>query len=334
MIDAAESLAPVVGVSAACRVLHVPRSSFYRARRPVSPPAPRLKPKRALSDSERETVRDELNSERFQDASPYQMFATLLDEGVYLCSVRTMYRILEVHDEVRERRNQLQHPTYTKPELLANAPNQVWSWDITKLKGPVTWSYFYLYVILDIFSRYVVGWMLAERETAQLAHRLIDQTCLRQGIARDTLTLHSDRGSPMRSQTVAHLLSDLGVTKSHARPYTPNDNPFSEAQFKTFKYRPAFPERFASPDEARRFCRTLFHWYNHEHYHSGIGFLTPASIHYGQAPAILEQRNRVLQATYEAHPERFVNGPPTAPVLPPAVWINPPKEVPIDTNAQ
>lgn len=334
MIDAAESLVPFVGVSAACRALHVPRSSFYRARRPASSPAPRLTPERALSDSERETVRDKLNSERFQDASPYQMFATLLDEGVYLCSVRTMYRILEAHDEVRERRNQLQHPAYTKPELLANAPNQVWSWDITKLKGPVTWSYFYLYVILDIFSRYVVGWMLAERETAQLAHRLIDQTCRRQGIARDTLTLHSDRGSPMRSQSVAHLLSDLGVTKSHARPYTPNDNPFSEAQFKTFKYRPAFPERFASQDGAWRFCQTFFHWYNHEHYHSGIGFLTPASVHYGQAPAILEQRNRVLQTAYEAHPERFVKGPPTAPELPPAVWINPPKEVPIDTNAQ
>jgi putative transposase len=333
MIAAAESLAPVIGVREACRVLNVPRSSFYRTRQPAAPPPVRPTPERALSKAERASVRDELNSERFQDSSPYQVFATLLDEGRYLCSVRSMYRILEAHDEVRERRNQLQHPTYSKPELLASAPNQVWSWDITKLKGPLTWSYFYLYVILDIFSRCVVGWLIAERETAQLAYRLIDQTCTRQGIARDTLTLHADRGAPMRSQTVAHLLADLGVTKSHARPYTPDDNPFSESQFKTLKYRPDFPQRFGSLDEARRFCQSFFHWYNVEHYHSGIGFLTPASVHYGQASATLDQRNRVLQAAYLAHPERFVNGPPTAPEPPPVVWINPPKELPIALNA-
>lgn len=334
MIEAAESLAPTVGVSAACRALNVPRSSLYRARQPASPPAPHPTPERALTAAERETVRDELNSERFQDSSPRQVFAALLDEGIYLCSVSTMYRVLDAHGEVRERRNQLQHPVYSKPELVATAPNQVWSWDITKLKGPVTWSFFYLYVILDIFSRFVVGWLIAERETAQLAHQLIDQTCARQGIARDELTLHADRGGPMRSQTVAHLLSDLGVTQSHARPYTPDDNPFSEAQFKTLKYRPEFPERFGSQPEARRFCRPFFHWYNYEHYHSGIGFLTPASLHYGQAAALLDQRNIVLQAAYEAHPERFVNGPPTAPEPPSAVWINPPKEASIDTNPQ
>jgi putative transposase len=334
MMAAAESLAPVVGVSAACRALNVPRSRLYRARQPVSPPAPRPTPERGLSETERMAVRDELNSERFQDSSPYQVFAALLDENIYLCSVRTMYRILAAHGEVRERRNQLQHPTYSKPELLATAPNQVWSWDITKLKGPVPWSYFYLYAILDIFSRYVVGWLIAERETAQLASELIDQTCTRQGISRDHLSLHADRGSPMRSQAVAHLLSELGVTKSHARPYTPDDNPFSESQFKTLKYRPAFPERFGSLAEARRFCQSFFHWYNHEHYHSGIGLLTPASVHYGQAETVIGQRNRVLQAAYQVHPERFVNGPPTAPELPPAVWINLPKEVPISLIAQ
>jgi len=334
MMEAVESLAPVVGVCEACRVLNVPRSSFYRARQPVGPPAVRPTPERALSETERETVHDELNSERFQDASPYQVYATLLDEGIYLCSVRSMYRILEAHDEVRERRNQLQHSAYSKPELLASAPNQVWSWDITKLKGPLTWSFFYLYVILDIFSRCVVGWLIAERETAQLAHRLIDQTCLRQGIARDTLTLHADRGAPMRSQTVAHLLADLGVTKSHARPYTPDDNPFSESQFKTLKYRPDFPQRFASLSEARSFCQSFFHWYNVEHYHSGIGFLTPVTVHYGQASATLDQRNRVLHAAYLAHPERFVNGLPAALEPPPAVWINPPKELPMALNAQ
>lgn len=334
MIEAAESLAPTIGVSAACRALNVPRSSLYRARQPVSPPALRPTPDRALTEAERKTVHDELNSERFQDSSPRQVFATLLDEGVYLCSVRTMYRVLDAYGEVRERRNQLQHPTYSKPELVATDPNQVWSWDITKLKGPVTWSFFYLYVILDIFSRFVVGWLIAERETAQLAHQLIDQTCTRQDITRDILTLHADRGGPMRSQTVAHLLSDLGVTKSHSRPYTPDDNPFSEAQFKTLKYRPAFPERFSSLPEARRFCQSFFHWYNHEHYHSGIGLLTPASVHYGQAATVVDQRNQVLQAAYQAHPERFVNGSPVASEPFPAVWINPPKEVPITPNAQ
>lgn len=334
MIEAAESLAPTVGVSAACRALNVPRSSLYRTRQPAVPPAPRPTPDRALTEAERKTVRDELNSERFRDSSPRQVFATLLDEGTYLCSVSTMYRVLGAYDEVRERRDQLQHPSYSKPELVATAPNQVWSWDITKLKGPATWSFFYLYVILDIFSRYVVGWLIAERETALLAHQLIDQTCTRQGIVRDELTLHSDRGGPMRSQTVAHLLSDLGVTKSHSRPYTPDDNPFSEAQFKTLKYRPEFPERFDSQPDARRFCQSFFHWYNEEHYHSGIGLLPPASVHYGQAVSVVNQRNQVLQAAYQAHPERFVNGPPVAPEPPPAVWINPPEEVSIVTNTQ
>ena len=326
-MQAAEQLAPVVGVSAACRDLNVPRSSLYRARKPPAPPAPRPKPARALSAAERKAVRDTLNSERFQDATPRQVYATLLDEGSYLCSVRTMYRILDEHAEVRERRNQLQHPTYAKPELLATASNQVWSWDITKLKGPVKWTYYYLYVILDIFSRYVVGWLIAEREAASLARELIELSCTKQGIDKGQLTLHADRGSSMRSKPVALLLSDLGVTKTHSRPYTSNDNPYSEAQFKTLKYRPEFPARFGSLPDVRAFCRFFFHWYNHQHYHTGIGLMTPASVHYGLADALLSQRNQVLLAAFSAHPERFVNGPPVAPALPSAVWINKPQEV-------
>jgi putative transposase len=327
MIQTAEYLAPVVGVSAACRNLNVPRSSLYRARHPAQPPRPRPKPKRALSVVEREAVRATLNSPRFQDATPRAVYATLLDEGLYLCSWRSMYRILEAHHEVRERRDQLRHPEYSKPELLATAPNQVWSWDITKLKGPAKWSYYYLYVILDIFSRYVVGWLIAEREASTLAEELIGQTCLKQRIRPEQLTLHADRGSSMRSKPVALLLADLGVTKTHSRPYTSNDNPYSEAHFKTLKYRPEFPDRFGSLPDARAFCQPFFHWYNHQHYHSGIGLMTPASVHYGVADAVRQQRNQVLQTAYLAHPERFVNGPPVAPALPDAVWINQPQEV-------
>ncbi len=327
MIEAAEELAPVVGVTTACASLDVPRSSLYRARQATQPVKARPKPWRALSDVERETVRDTLNSERFQDAPPRQVYATLLDEGTYLCSWPTMYRILRAYEEVNERRNQLQHPVYTKPELLASAPNQVWSWDITKLKGPVTWTYYYLYVILDIFSRYVVGWLVAEREAAYLAKELIDQTCTKQGIDRGQLTLHADRGSSMRSKPVAQLLADLGVTKTHSRPYTADDNPYSEAHFKTLKYRPDFPDRFGSPQDARAWARPFFHWYNHQHYHTGLGLMTPAMVHYGQAEAVRDQRNQVLLAAYAAHPERFVKGPPLAPTLPTEVWINKPQEV-------
>jgi putative transposase len=333
MIEAAEELAPQVGVTTACACLEVPRSSLYRARQPDLPPEPRPRPARALSDGERQAVRETLNSQRFQDAPPRQVYASLLDQDTYLCSWRTMYRILETCGEVRERRNQLQHPPYAKPELLATAPNQVWSWDITKLKGPVTWTYYYLYVILDIFSRYVVGWLIAEREAACLARELIDQTCAKQAIDRQQLTLHADHGSPMRSKTVAQLLADLGVTKSHSRPYTADDNPYSEAHFKTLKYRPDFPDRFGSLQDARAWTRPFFHWYNHEHYHTGLGLMTPTVVHYGQAEAVRDRRNQVLRAAYAAHPERFVKGPPSAPALPAEVWINKPQEVSAATNA-
>jgi len=333
MRQAVEELVGAVSVTAACAALDVARSSLYRARQGARPGRPRPRPARALSDAEREKVRDTLNSQRFQEAAPRQVYASLLDQGSYLCSWRTMYRILDEYDEVRERRNQLQHPPYAKPELLASAPNQVWSWDITKLKGPVKWRYYYLYVILDIFSRYAVGWMIAKREAASLAQDLIGQTCAKQGIEQGQLTLHADRGPSMRSKPVAQLLADLGVTKTHSRPYTANDNPYSEAHFKTLKYRPDFPDRFGCVQDARAWARPFFHWYNHQHYHTGLGLMTPASVHYGLARTIRQQRNHVLLAAYAARPERFVNGPPTAPALPAEVWINKPQEVSTTANA-
>jgi putative transposase len=269
-------------------------------------------------------VRELLNSERFVDWSVREVYATLLDEGVYYGSWRMMYRILQAHEEVRERRDQARHPAYTKPELLATAPNQLWSWDITKLKGPTAWTYFYLYVILDVYSRYVVGWLIAERESAELAEEFIAATCEKEGIGPDQLTLHADRGSSMTSKTVAQLLADLGVTKTHSRPHVSNDNPYSEAQFKTLKYRPDFPSQFGSVEDARGWARQFFAWYNNAHHHSGLGLLTPATVHHAQAAETLAARQVVLQAAYAAHPERFVRGIPTPPELPTAVWINRP----------
>jgi len=281
-------------------------------------------PPRALGPAERQTVLAQLNSERFVDQAPAQVYATLLDEGHYLCSVRTMYRILDQHEQVRERRNQLSHPAYQKPELLATGPNQVWSWDITKLLGPAKWTYFYLYVILDIFSRYAVGWMVASRESATLAQKLIRETCQKQSIAAGQLTVHADRGSSMTSGPVALLLADLGVTKTHSRPYNSNDNPFSESHFKTFKYRPEFPDRFSCIQDARSFCQRFFSWYNTEHHHSGLGWLTPEVVHGGQSAAVLAARQKVLNQAFRTTPERFVRKPPQSPKLLDKVWINPP----------
>lgn len=267
-----------------------------------------------------------MNEDRFADKSPSVVHASLLDEGMYLCSVRTMYRILKERDEVRERRNQLRHPKYKKPELLATKPNQVWSWDITKLKGPEKYNHFYLYVILDIFSRYAVGWMIAKRETAELAKELIAETCNRQKVQENELIIHSDRGPSMTSKTVALLLSDLGVTKSLNRPYVSNDNPYSESQFKTMKYQPYFPERFGSIEDARVFCRDFFDWYNNAHYHSGIAMMTPADVHYGTAEERNQSRQIVLNQAYRLHPERFVRGTPKTLELPKEAWINKPKK--------
>ena len=320
------TLAQTVGVMRACALLTVPRSRVYRAHLPSGTALLRPSPAQALSEDERTQVRAVLNSARFQDKAPRQVYAALLDEGQYLCHWRTMYRVLAAHDEVRERRDQLRHPSYHKPELLATAPNQVWSWDITKLRGPLNWSYFYLYVLLDIYSRYVVGWMIAERESAQLAQELVEASCVRQGIVPEQLTLHADNGGPMPAQSLALLLADLGVTPSYSRPHTSDDNPFSEAQFKTLKYRPGYPDRFGSLQVARTWARPFFHWYNEEHYHTGLNLLTPASVHSGQAALLRQQRQTVLQAAYGVHPERFSQGAPIVAAPPSAVWINPPSD--------
>jgi putative transposase len=327
MMDAVHRLAPTVGIESACEVLGVARASFYRQLvfGPALPVFSRPTPARALSQAERETVRDVLNSTRFQDCAPAAIQATLLDEGQYLCSTRTMYRVLNEDGASRERRDQLTHPAYQKPELLATAPNQLWSWDITKLRGPAKWTYYYLYVILDVFSRYVVGWMIAPREAAALATKLIEETCDKHLIQPDQLTIHADRGSSMRSKPVAFLLADLSITKTHSRPYTSNDNPYSESQFRTMKYRPEFPDRFGCLQDSHAFCQRFFPWYNDDHRHSGIGMLTPATVHFGEAPAIWEKRQTVLDAAYLAHPDRFVRRPPIPLPLPKEVWINKPQ---------
>ena len=330
-MNAVEHLASHVGTKPACVALTVSRATYYRvtrrSRSSHGEPRRRQAPPRSLGMRERHGVLELLRADRFVDKAPAQIYATLLDEGVYHCSIRTMYRILHEHREVKERRNQLSHPAYRKPELLATSPNQVWSWDITKLLGPVKWSYFHLYVIMDIFSRYVVGWMLAHRETGGLAEKLIRETYARQNIGEGQLTLHADRGTSMKSKPVALLLSDLGVTKTHSRPHTSDDNPYSEAQFKTLKYRPDFPERFGSIEDARSFCQNFFAWYNKEHRHSGIGLFTPECVHYGRANEIYKSRKETLRIAYDAHPERFVKKIPVPPPLPEAAWINNPKPV-------
>jgi len=325
-------LAPILGKRAACVALGRSRASYYRRHR-TSPPRPRrvrdrTPQPRALSADERTEILSVLHQERFVDQAPASIYANLLDEGRYLCSVPTMYRLLHAEGEVRERRRQATHPARVKPELVAYGPNQTWSWDITKLLGPAKWTYYHLYVVIDIFSRYVPGWLLATRERSELAEDLLSQSIRKQHISADQLTIHSDRGPSMASKTVALLLADLGVTKSHSRPHCSNDNPYSEAQFKTLKYRPAFPDRFGSIEDARAFCQRFFRWYNDEHRHSGLGFHTPASVHFGQAAQIQLQRERVLQVAYAAHPERFVRQLPLPPLLPGPAWINKPEEVP------
>ncbi len=329
-MSAVEEVVPGVGAASACRALGLPRASLYRMRRTSTPDLdasrlPRPAPPRALAPAEREAILGTLHCERFIDHAPAQVHATLLDEGTYLCSPRTMYRILDSAQEVKERRDQVRRPHYAKPELLATRPNEVWSWDITKLMGPAKWTYFYLYVILDIFSRYVVGWMVAPHESAALAEGLISETYDKQRIVKGQLTLHADRGASMKSKPVALLLADLGVVKTHSRPQVSNDNPFSESQFKTMKYRPGFPDRFGSVEHTRAFGHVFFPWYNEDHHHSALGFLTPTVVHYGLADGVREKRRQILAAAYVAHPERFVKGTPQLADLPQAVWINPPE---------
>jgi putative transposase len=332
--DAAITLmAPRIGTRAACAAAGVPQASWYRRHR-ISPPAPKPAPvphtervqPRALAPAERTAILDALHSERFADLAPDEIWATLLDEGTYLGSVSTFYRLLREAGESRERRAQATHPAAVKPELAADGPNQVYSWDITKLHGPAKWTYYHLYVILDIYSRYVVGWMVATRESAALAERLISGTCAKQGITRGQLSIHADRGSSMTSKPVALLLADLGVTQSHSRPHVSNDNPYSEAQFKTLKYRPGFPARFPSIEAARAHCQDFFPWYNNEHRHGGLGLHTAADVHHGRPAAVQAGRAQTLTAAYHAHPERFVRKPPEPPKLPGASWINPPQD--------
>ncbi len=314
----------------ACAAVVVPRSTFYRLQKPmVATPALKPKPRspRALTAQEQATVLDLLNGERFQDQAPREVYATLLDDGIYVCHWSSMYRLLAENQQVSERRNQLVHPTVVKPELVARAPNQVWSWDITKLLEPSKHTFYYLYVIVDVYSRYVPGWLLADCESEELAQQLVRETCEKQRIALGQLTLHADRGSAMTAKPLALLLSDLGVTQSHSRPRVSNDNPYSEAQFKTMKYRPDYPEFFASLLDARAWAQCFFQWYNYEHKHSAVCLLTPAVVHYGHADAVLRQRHAIVQQAYATHPERFVKGAPALSSLPPEVWINRPQPV-------
>lgn len=330
-MSAVAQLLPDLPVRRALAAMGGAPATWYRRQQPHKPRREhRCVPPLALSAPERETILETLNSARYADCTPYTAWARLLDEGVYLASIRTFYRVLAASGLVNERRAQLIHPAHAKPELMASASLQVWSWDITKLKSTLKWQYFYLYVLIDIFSRYVVGWLLAGAENAGLARELIEQTCAKHDIEPDSLTLHSDRGSPMRAKSTAELLVDLGVAASFSRPRVSNDNPFSEAQFKTLKYRPDFPERFDSLEHARGHLRPFFHWYNHEHRHSGIGLMTPAAVHFGTAAALQQQRAKVLAAAYHAHPERFKGKFPTPPELPTIVGINLPQSTRTD----
>jgi putative transposase len=320
---ALKHLVPLVGVAPACHALGVNRASYYRWQTPPSARPPRPRPARALADDERRRVLDVLDSERFMDKTPREVYAELLDENTYLCSVRTMYRILAEHGQVRERRDQRRHPTYVKPELVARKPNQVWSWDITKVPGPQRGIYFSLYVVLDIYSRYVVGWAVARTESGRIARSMLAAAVEAEGVHPGELTCHSDRGTPMIAKSTALLYADLGIEPSYSRPRVSDDNPYSEAAFKTLKYRPELPERFGSVHDARVSFDALFDWYNHQHYHSGIALLTPADLHHGRADQIVAARQRVLDIAYASHPERFAK-PPVHPMPPEATWINPP----------
>lgn len=327
-------LVPLVGVVAACAALCMSRSRYYRAQKPKAEPTPRPSPPRTLSDDERANVLATLDSDEYMDKAPAQVFAALLELGIYLCSIRTMYRILAANDQVRERREQRQHPTYAKPQLVATAPNQVWTWDITKLPGPTKGTYFSLYVILDLFSRYIVGWQVATRESAAVYQQLVEACCKDQGVVPEQLTIHSDRGSPMTAKSTALLYADLGIIKSHSRPYTSNDNPYSEANFRTLKYRPDMPDQLGSVEHARQVVRALVDWYNDEHYHVGLALLHPADVHYGRAADIVAARQLVLDAVYARHPERFPLGRPTQKLPPAAAWINPPPMTNMDQSDQ
>jgi len=311
-----------------CDALSVPRATYYRNRFQRGSARPKAKPGRpplALTTEERQRVLDVLHSEQYAEKAPPVVYAELLSQGQYVGSVRTMYRILAANAEIKERRDQLRHPVYEKPELLATAPNQVWSWDITKLKGEAAWTYYYLYVIMDIFSRRVVGWLIADAESTTLAKQLVGEAYHREGVEPTVLTLHADRGSAMKSKALGQFLADLGITKTHSRPHVSNDNPFSEAQFKTMKYCPKFPKRFGCIQDATAFCREFFRWYNEDHQHSGIGFIAPNDLHYGRADIIASKRQATLDDAFAENPTRFKGQRPTPPRPPKEAWINKPK---------
>lgn len=326
MIKEKSTESNLLGIGDVCEAVGVPRSTFYRktAERIDTPEVQKKSSHRKLTDHEEEKVLALLNSDRFCDFAPAEIHATLLDESVYLCSERTMYRILERNNQNVQRRQKTGH-FYARPELLATRPNQLWSWDITKLKGPKKWTYYYLYKIMDVYSRYVVGWMVAYKESAELARKLIEDTCIRQRIKRDQLTLHADRGSSMRSIAVGQLLADLGVTKTHSRPHVSNDNPYSESLFKTLKYRPEFPELFGCIEDARSFCVDFFEWYNTSHKHSGIAMLTPENVHYDNIEEIVSKRQIVMNEVYKKHSQRFVKGITIIKKPDAQVWINKPQ---------
>lgn len=328
-----------MAVDALCNALSLSRATFYRKQEATKQSSrgdkdPILKPVNALQDEEKKAVLDLLHSERFVDKTPYDVYYELLDEGVYHCSPRTMYRLLEAQSENKDRRNQRQHRNAVKPELMATSANEIWSWDITKLLSTKRLVYYYLYVILDIYSRYVVGWMIADCESKELARQLIHRAALTQGVQRNQLTLHADNGVSMTSHTVAGLLEFLGINKTHSRPYTSNDNPFSESQFKTMKYCPEYPGRFDTIKQAEKFCQRFFGWYNNEHYHSSIAWLTPQMAHYGLAEMVLEKRHQTLLNAYENDPVRFNGKRPKRYNLPEAVYINPPQSVSISALQQ
>ena len=324
---AALEVEPITGIAPVLDALGLSRATFYRHRQGEDrTPRPRPRPDRSLDENERTQVLEVLNSPRFVDQAPAQVVATLLEEETYLCSVRTMYRVLAEAKEVRERRNQRRHPTYTKPELVASAPNEVWSWDITLLRTHVKWEYLYLYVLLDLFSRYIVGWLIARSATAALGRQLITECVERAEIVPGSLSVHADRGTQMLALTRSQFYAKLGIVSSHSRPHVSNDNPFSESQFKTTKYRPSFPGRFTGLEHGLHWAREFVPWYNGEHHHSGLAYLTPAQVHTGRSEEILRARELTLMGAWEAHPERFVNGPPRVQRPPSEVWINPPKD--------
>lgn len=335
-IDMIDNLSDHMTINKICADIGIPKSSYYYRKKKEEDQGEKetskYQPSWSLLLEEKEMILSVMNSENYYDKSPAYIYYSLLDSGVYLCSIRSMYRILKENDQSKERRKIIHHGKYEKPELLAEKPNEVWSWDITKLKGPAKWIYYYLYVIIDIFSRYVVGWHIAYREESRIAKELIYQSLLKQEIGKDQLTIHADRGSSMRSKPVALLLSDLGVTKSHSRPYQSNDNPYSESQFKTLKYQPHFPERFENIESARDYCRDFFQWYNQEHYHSGIGYYTPESVHYGYCNEIYNSRSEVLLDAYFTNPGRFRNKIPRPLKPPKEAWINQPKKEVIKTK--